>query len=289
VSASRLVTLCLWDVPSAGHISPEAMVACLSSLTRLESLYLGFRYFRSQPDQKSRRPPPPTRTILPALTRLLFKGDCEYLEDLVARISAPLLYNFSSSFFNELVFDTRQLLQFISEAEQLRSLNRADVVFYSYFVEVKLYPYTWAGHQEELALNVSSKQLNSQLSSIAQILNPYSSSPPLSTLERLNISEVRYSRPDRQGDVENFQWLELLRPFTSVKSLYLSEGIARRVAPALRDLPRERVTEVLPALQNLFLEGLQPSGPVQKAARQFVAARRLSGHSIAVHRWERWF
>ncbi|KAI0294778.1 hypothetical protein BC826DRAFT_309091 [Russula brevipes] len=129
LSASRLVTLCLWDIPSAGQISPEAMVACLSSLTSLESLYLGFRYFRSRPDQKSRRPPPPTRTILPALTRLLFKGGCEYLEDLVARISAPLLYNFSSSFFNELVFDTRQLLQFISEAEQLRSLNRADVSF----------------------------------------------------------------------------------------------------------------------------------------------------------------
>jgi hypothetical protein len=208
------------------------------------------------------------------------------LEDLVARISAPLLYNFSSSFFNELVFDTRQLLQFISEAEQLRSLNRADVAFYSYFVEVKLYPYTWAVYHEELALNVSCKQLNSQLSSIAQILN--SSSPPLSTLERLNICEVRYSRPDRQGDIENFRWLELLRPFTSVSSLYLSEGIARRVAPALRDLQREGVTEVLPALQNLFLEGLQSSGPVPKAIKQFVAARRLSGHPVAVHRWERW-
>jgi hypothetical protein len=45
--------------------------------------------------------------------------------------------------------------------------------------------------------------------------------------------------------------------------------------------------EVLPALQNIFLEGLQPSGPVQEDLGKFVAARQLSGHPIAVSPWER--
>ena len=30
-----------------------------------------------------------------------------------------------------------------------------------------------------------------------------------------------------------------------------------------------------------------PSGPVQEAIEQFVAARQLAGHSLAISRWER--
>ena len=37
-------------------------------------------------------------------------------------------------------------------------------------------------------------------------------------------------------DMENVQWLELLRPFTTTKNLYLSEETALRVAPALQEL-----------------------------------------------------
>jgi hypothetical protein len=40
-------------------------------------------------------------------------------------------------------------------------------------------------------------------------------------------------------------------------------------------------------LQNIFLEGLQPSGPVQEGIVKFVAARQLSGHPITVSLWER--
>jgi len=45
--------------------------------------------------------------------------------------------------------------------------------------------------------------------------------------------------------------------------------------------------EVLPALQNLFLEDPQPSGPVEEAVGRFVAARQLSGNPIAVSPWDR--
>ncbi len=48
-------------------------------------------------------------------------------------------------------------------------------------------------------------------------------------------------------------------PFTSVRDLFVSEQVAPCVAPALRELTDERVTEVLPALQNLFLVGFQVS------------------------------
>lgn len=43
----------------------------------------------------------------------------------------------------------------------------------------------------------------------------------------------------------------------------------------------------LPTPQSLFLEELHPSGPVQESIDQFVAARQLAGHSIAVSSWVR--
>ena len=86
-------------------------------------------------------------------------------------------------------------------------------------------------------------------------------------------------------DIENAQWLELLCPFTSARNLYLSKEFAPRLAPALQELVGERATEVLPALQNLFLVELWPSGPVQQAIEQFVYARQLFGHPIAISQW----
>ncbi|KAH9954468.1 hypothetical protein BC827DRAFT_1242712 [Russula dissimulans] len=60
------------------------------------------------------------------------------------------------------------------------------------------------------------------------------------------------SRPD---DMENAQWLELLDPFTPLKNLYLTNGIAQRFWGALQEPSGERAIEVLPALCNLFVRG----------------------------------
>ena len=83
--------------------------------------------------------------------------------------------------------------------------------------------------------------------------------------------------------MENIQWLELFHPFSEVKNLYLSEEVARQVAPALRDLSGEMVPDVLPALENLSLEGRQPLETVQKAIGQFVSTRQLSGNPVSLH------
>lgn len=69
-----------------------------------------------------------------------------------------------------------------------------------------------------------------------------------------------------------------------MKNFYISKQVAQRVAPALVD---SRTTEVLPSLENIFLEGLESSEPVQEGIRQFVAARQVTGHPIAVTCWER--
>ena len=115
-------------------------------------------------------------------------------------------------------------------------------------------------------------------------------SPPLANRERFDIRRPRDRRrsPHWAARMANASWLELLRLFAAVKHLYLSEGVALCLAPTLKGLTGgSGVTEVtvLPALQKIFVERFQRSGPVQEAIGAFVAARRLSGHPVDVQCW----
>ncbi len=265
-SATLLRTLHLWNIPRFGYISPETMATALSVLTRLETVSLDFQT-RSYLGRGYRHPPPPTRSVLPALTEFYFEGVSEYLEDLVAWIDAPLLDSFEVTFYPQLIFHTPRLAQFIGRTPNLMACNKAYVTFDPFRASVSIAP---------LYLGILCVQTGRQLSMLAQVCR--SSLPHISSLEQLYIHEEGYCRqPD---DIENDQWLELLRPFTSVKALYLSQVITPRIAPALQVLVGERVTEVLPALQSLFLEDLHLSA--QGAIDKFVAARQLSGHHIAI-------
>jgi hypothetical protein len=84
--------------------------------------------------------------------------------------------------------------------------------------------------------------------------------------------------------MENIQWLELLHLFTSVKDLVLSEKTYRLVAQALDEHAGESVTEVLPVLQNVFLQGplAHPLEPDHKAKEKFIDTRRLLGCPVTV-------
>ena len=61
----------------------------------------------------------------------------------------------------------------------------------------------------------------------------------------------------------------------------MSEEAALRIVRALQELVGERVTEVLPALETLFLYKTM-SGPVQEGIAKFVSARQLAGHPITI-------
>ena len=279
-SATHLVVLIFRHIPHSGYISPEAVVTCLSVLTRLESLDIGFGSPRSIPDRKSRRPLPPTRTLLPVLTKLAFQGVSEYLEDLVARVDAPLLGNLEITFFHQLTFHTPQLTRFISRTPKFKGHDEAHVFFSPWKVSVN---FRQTRH-EALKMEISCGQSDWQLSSLAQICSLSFPQALIPTVERLYI-QIGFLQLYWKDDIEISQWLELFHPLTGVKHLYLSQELVPRIAPVLQELVRERMTEVLPALQVLFLEEPLPSGPVQEAIGQFVAARQLASHPIAVYRW----
>ncbi len=160
--------------------------------------------------------------------------------------------------------------------------DEAHVMFYG-FKATLILPQTYG----DFELEIPCRQSDWQLSMLAQICS--SSLNLISSLEHLYIHEYKAIESDRpcwQDDIENIQWLELLRPFTTVKALYLSRGITTQIMPALEEVVGEMATAVSPALQTLFLEELHLSGPIKEAIDKFDAVRQLSNHPVVISHWD---
>jgi hypothetical protein len=198
----------------------------------------------------------------------------------VARIDTPRLDQLSATFFNDIEFDTPELIRFVSRTPTFKTPIEAYVVFGILSARVRR-----RSQASYLEIEIICREPNWQLSSLAQICS--SSFPLLSTTENLYIFEHSRSQLDWKDAIDDTEWLELLRPFTAVKDLYLSKQFAPRIAPALQELTGGRTTYELPALQNLFMEGFRPSEPVQEGIRQFISARQLTNRPVAIAVWER--
>ncbi|KAH9976928.1 hypothetical protein BJV74DRAFT_861588 [Russula compacta] len=205
------------------------MVVCLSTLTRLKTLYLGFR--SSLPAGTGRRLAPLRRFVLRGLTIFWFSGDSEYLEDFISRIDAPLLNDIDITFIDLFTFDAPQFIQFINRAEMLNAFNRAIVRFYCNCVEVTLSSETLRVDQQSAStLRVSWDKSDWQMTYLLRLCGSSLPLPLLSVLEYLDFYN-HASEWRRKAD--HTQWLELLRLFPSVKSLSLSNGFTLPVMTAI--------------------------------------------------------
>ena len=286
LSATCLVSLCLRGIPHFEFISPEAMVASLSASTSLERLRLQYLYPEPRPDEESRHSPPPTRFVLPALTHFEFEGVSEYLEDLVSRVDVPRLNCLDVNFFGDMsviVFDTPFMVEFISRTPTFSAPDEAHVIFCNTTVQLKLPSWT-SGNDGNLNVEISCGSLGSQLSSVVQICASFL--PPISSVVSLYIyrsqSEQRW-----KDSIENTLWLELLHLFTTTKNLYLCKRSAPHVSPILQEVAiAGRMLEVLPNVQNIFLQEFPPSGLVQEGVGLFATARRLFCRPTTIYLWD---
>jgi hypothetical protein len=281
LSATHLTSASLEYIPHSGYFSPETMVTALSTLTSLEILSLKFQSPRSCPDQASRSLPPSTRHIFPVLTYFRFKGVCEYLEDLVGHIDTPQLNSLDIAFFNDIAFNTPEFIQFMSRTPTLKVLEKARITFLDRATHISFLSQT--SDSWMFRVIILCRGLDWQLSSLEQVCTSCLS--PLSVLEDVYIYKGLNSELDWKDKIENGLWLELMRPFTTMKNLYLSKEFAPRIAPALQELIEGRTTEVFPALQNIFLEGLESPGSAQEGIGQLVAARQVASHPITISHW----
>jgi hypothetical protein len=203
----------------------------------------------------------------------------------VTRIDAPQLKLFCITFFNQIDFDCPRLAKFIYCTPSLRAHDEAHVQFDGSTVSVTLQSRTSRINFGDLRINISCREPDWQLSSIEQVCN--TALPPLSTVEHLYIEREHSQLVWKNDAIEDTLWLELLLQFTAVKNLYLSKEFASGIAAALQELVGDRITEALPSLQNIFVEGLnlKPSGHFPETIRQFLAARQLSGQPVTISDW----
>ncbi|KAH9979422.1 hypothetical protein BGW80DRAFT_1455141 [Lactifluus volemus] len=261
LSCNDLSRLSLRNIPHNGYISPAAMVRGISTLTRLTHLNIGFESSASRPDQRTRRPPLLTRTVLPALTAFKFCGVSEYLDDLVAQIDAPLLEDVDITLFNQLIFDIRHLPQFIGRTPRFISCKKAEMVFDDDNVVISLLPAMRTLLPSRLKWKSDAEEI-----------------------ERLNIQGyTNLLESTLQIDMDNTQWLELLDPFIAAQTLRIPRVFRSSITSALEGLRGESASEVLPALADLYLERYQTSGSEQQDIEPFITARQRSSHPVSVH------
>lgn len=275
LSTTHLVSLYLKldAYPYHERVPSEVMVTTFPALTRLEMLEIDFSRY-SVFTLMDGRPPPPTHSVLPALTRFTFRGNGRDFEILAAQLDTPLLNRLSVYFSDpaHIHMYTTQVAQFIGHAPSFRANDEANIVFYDNAFTVKLASRA-IGHEGP----VVSIQSTGLLSTLAHICT--SSFSPLSTLERLCIYEIGPVGARWKREMANPQWLGIFRSFAAVKNLYISQVLAPEIMSSLG----RGMAEVLPNLQNVFIEGLQLSRPV----RELFVARQLSGNSINVSHWNR--
>jgi hypothetical protein len=287
LSANHLVYLRLFNISHYGHyISPEGIVALLSVLSSLRTLSLGFKYPHSHLRWESRSLSPPKRSILPALNDFRFRGVSDYLEDVVTRIDTPQLKRLYIDFLNQNDFDTPRLTQFINSTATPRARDEAHVQFNDCAASFHIRSQTSIPGVDDLQINIPCIDPDRQLSSmIEHVCN--TSLHPLSTVEDLYIHHRYFLQFWENDAIESTLWLQLLLPFTAVKNLYLSKEFAPGIAAALQDFGGGGIMGVLLNLQNIFVKGLEPSGPFQENIAHFVAARQLlSDHPIVIAAWD---
>ena len=271
LSASGLVELWLFRMPLAGHISPEAMVAALAALPKLEKFGIGSQWATPLPDRIC--PPPKTRTVLPTLTFFQFKGASDYLEDLVSRIDSPQLINISIIYFDPPNhFPVTQLVDFIDRSVGPRStvFRRAYVTVYKRYVYVSLDHHSYHPRGNSTTIRVAPQSIEWQFTHMAQVLSRISTA--LS-----NVVHLELRMGPQFGSMNDVEWRGLLQQFSGLQTLKLCSELASRMADTLEDVTDERVVGLFPSLKLICLQD-QPESSIEK----IVALRKLSGRPIIV-------
>jgi hypothetical protein len=280
MTARDLVSLRLAEIPNTGYFSPEALVNSLDSTPKLKSLEIDWTSPTSHPDQQSPpgSPCPQTRVALPALTEFQFRGDNDYLEDLISRIDAPNVEHFNVTLFEQRTFDLSQLAEFISRTEVLTSSpHRTSLWLWGCGFSITHY-FGSPSPTGQRTFRLQISELTRQMTQLTRVCRQLS--PLLSSVGRLDI-EADAVLSDWGDQTDAAQWLELFSPFGGVRRLELIGHFIPSAASALEqsainvNMGRR---EVLPSLRALHLRSVDFS-PLSMVS--FLAARQRSSRVVS--------
>jgi len=277
LSAHELVSLRLDDIPNSGYISPESFATGLSVTTRLKYLKI---FFLLPMSQRSITSSTRSHAVLPALTDFQFRGDVDYLENLVARIDTPALERFTVTLFEQSSFNIPQLSQFIGRTKTLRSphqtsieLSEAEIVVTHDYRHSPPSPSSGS-----FKLHVTYDEVDLQMPTLVYISRQLSAL--LASPERLDVvasSDLFAWRDPSEAD--SVQWLEFSRLFPGVKRLGVSSALASIVASTFEQVTG--TSDILPSLRELHMGGSQAS--TSSSIERFAAIRERSGYPVSVH------
>lgn len=268
LSTTDLVELQLLNIPESGYISPDAMVARLRALVKLEILSIGFQSSNSFPHSSPQ--PPSMRAIFPSLSTFTFRGVSGYLEYLLVQMDTPLLKDLTIVYFNQLPpFYIHHLSDFTRRTASLNlhRFKHARVEFGKSYVSASLYEGYHAEPEfleSHFVLQISCQWLDWQLCNMTHALSQCSAI--LSQVDDVVIDTYDLCPRWRADEyVEPPEWLELLLIFRGVKILRVSKQLTTHVILALENVTAsgENVADILPALQSLCL-GNQPEASVEQ-------------------------
>ena len=275
LSAHDLVELRLEYFTSTGHISSDVLATCMSVLPRLQYIVIIFWSMKSIPQVRiDACPLPPTRSHLPALATLVFRGFREYSEDLMSRIDAPLLRCLRLTFLYRPIFDMPQLSRLINGMEKLKSALYASIDSHKDGIEVSMS----SSVDGSLFLKIKCIGLDKQISLFEQFWTQCF--PLRSHVGELELSKAYNMPKDQQNPVP---WLGFLRPFNALQILYLhDEEFGMEIARVLGELSGESVVEVLPMLHTLNLVRFGQVESFVTLLKPFTDAREQSGHPVTM-------
>ena len=266
----------------------------MSGTPQLRSLTLHILAFPRRQSYLGSPPQPGERIVLVALTRLKYRGTSKYLDVFVARIEAPRLGDIEITLFSQPTMDALQLGQFIQRTEIHASLTggRADVEISAHAISISFTKGLFLGpfpnfspnfspnHSPHLRLQISCKQLDWQLSCMAQICDQIS--PFLFHVGGLRINAAQLQ--DEQVDVDGEQWVDLLRSFKfDAGKIFWVDGeltadILCTLGPA-----NEGNTAMLPSLRRVRVQkSIEMDGPSWNSLQSFITSRSISGRPVQV-------
>ena len=271
-----LVDIQLHEIPSAGYLSPETFANALAGVTQLRLLTLHLLSFPPRRSFLGLPPQPGERIILPALTNLKYRGTSKYLDSLVARIDAPNLSEINITFFCQPTMDTSQLGRFIERIEMQSLINRGEIQTSEHAISISFTDSSTSS--TPLRLQISCKQLDWQLSCMAQVCGQFS---PF--LFRVNSVEINAIEPSSgHNDADGEQWLELIRSFGGARDFSVAGKLTANILCALRPA-NEGNTSILSSLLHVRVQGpMVMHGASWDAVQSFITSRSISGRPVKV-------
>jgi hypothetical protein len=281
LSAPSLTDL-YWVVYSA--VDPSSLLSCLQGMHSLRSLEL---YMPASPPSLEflSRPPTPKEIVsLSKLTRLHYAGTTEFMDALVAGLSAPSLQDVKIRLGDTTWPPVAHIPRFINEIEE--HYYAVHVAFRERVYLEETFSFSLLSQSEYIGHCKPRFELCSYPSQFPESIIRISGA--LST--RLTTAEKLRFTFSWKAAYDDFPWRRFYRQFPGVRTLLTEGANSNSIARTLlqgREEPDDDLT-FLPALEEIEI-GKQPSSTHERQTRSrlaafqpFVSARQRAGRPVKV-------